>query len=93
MYHELTMFVQDKKATFNGYLRSSEHGYVTHCIHLDTRFDNVHWQETDIRLFLETENIAPMLAALDDICAAMRLYLYNNAAPAAGIQEEWRGVK
>ena len=92
MYHELTMFTHDPEATFKGTFVPCSRPAGTHCIHLDTRFNKVPWEETDIRLFLETKNIAPMLAALDNICAAMRLYLYGNTVPTAGLQEEWNNV-
>lgn len=92
MYHELTVFTHDKEATFKGTFAPPSGAGGSHVIHLDTRFKSKDWQETDIRLFLEAENLEPMLAALEDITAAMRFHLYGMTAPAADIWAEWGNV-
>lgn len=92
MFHELTMFTHDKGAKFEGTFKPSSTPRGTHVIHLDTRFSNKDWVQTDIRLFLETENLVPMLAALEAIAGEIRFHLYGMTAPAADIWEEWGNV-
>lgn len=89
MKTSLTVNLLDKADAFTGLFLSrkdaSYGSYLKFAI-----MDKDGWHGTELNVFLQEGNLAPVLEALESITEKLREYLYHNSAARAYIWEEWK---